>query len=120
MSPGDHWAGLARGLLGQYRAQAGRRAGDPLVAARTAALCDASREFREWWGRHAVADFQSTRRVFNHPRVGRLVLDYVKLAAADAPDITLFTCLPADAATAGKLPALEALGGGHRPPGGGP
>jgi transcriptional regulator with XRE-family HTH domain len=100
------WPRLARGMLAQYRADAGRHPGDRRFERLTAALREASGEFREWWDEHDVASFMTSRWQFNHPRLGRLDLDYAKLAALDLPAVRLFTCMPADAATEAKLPAL--------------
>ncbi|CAM5504844.1 helix-turn-helix transcriptional regulator [Streptomyces abikoensis] len=102
------WTAQARALLEQYRANADRNAGDPRFDALTRELSAASEEFRTWWDAHDVADFRPARRRFDHPRLGRLSFDYVKLHAADAPDLSLVACLPADDETAGKLPRLTA------------
>ena len=101
------WPGQARALLEQYRAGADRHTGDPGFADLTAELCERSEEFRRWWGTHDVAEFHSARRAFDHPRLGRLTFDYVKLAAVDAPGVTLVSCLPADEETAALLPELS-------------
>ncbi|MCC3767105.1 helix-turn-helix transcriptional regulator [Streptomyces sp. UNOC14_S4] len=102
------WPGQARHLVAQFRSDAERRVGEPGPAALTDGLCEASPEFRTWWEAHDVTAFVSTRREFLHPGVGRLVFDYVKLAALDAPGVKLFACMPADAETARKLPELAA------------
>ncbi|GGX79093.1 helix-turn-helix transcriptional regulator [Streptomyces hiroshimensis] len=100
------WPGQARALLEQYRAGADRHTGDPEFAGLTRELAGRSEEFRTWWDTHDVADFRPARRAFDHPRLGRLSFDYVKLNAADAPGLSLVACLPADDETAGKLPGL--------------
>ncbi|MGK5547857.1 helix-turn-helix transcriptional regulator [Streptomyces sp. URMC 127] len=104
------WTVQARALLEQYRASADRNAGDPRFEALTRELRAGSEAFRAWWDAHGVADFRSARRRFDHPRLGRLSFDYVKLNAADAPDLSLIACVPADDATAGKLTALSDMG----------
>ncbi|MGW1838612.1 helix-turn-helix transcriptional regulator [Streptomyces sp. NPDC002067] len=100
------WPGQARALLEQYRASADRHLGDAAFEELTAELCARSEEFRTWWGTHDVAEFRPARRRFDHPRLGRLTFDYVKLAAVDAPGVTVVSCLPSDAETAGRLPEL--------------
>jgi hypothetical protein len=100
------WLAQAQDLLAQFRADVGENPGDPQLQSLTKALHQVSPEFRGWWDRYDIAAFSSSRRQFNHPRLGLLNLDYAKLAALDAPGIKLFTCLPADAATALKLPQL--------------
>ncbi|MFI2185613.1 helix-turn-helix transcriptional regulator [Streptomyces sioyaensis] len=101
------WDGQAQDLVAQFRADARQRSGDPRFEQLTNGLREASEEFRTWWAAHDIADFGSSRRRFAHPRVGALTFDYVKLAALDAPGIKLFACMPADAGTAAKLPALQ-------------
>ncbi|MEV6609592.1 helix-turn-helix transcriptional regulator [Kutzneria sp. NPDC051319] len=100
------WRGQAKGLLAQFRADIAGRTGEPRVEERVAALRRVSPEFREWWDLHAIEGFRSARHRFDHPRLGRLTVDYVRLAALDTPGVKLFTCVPADAATAEKMPGL--------------
>lgn len=104
------WPGQARMLLEQYRAAADRHVGDAEFARLTDELCERSPEFAQWWRTHDVAEFRPVRREFDHPRLGRLSFDYVKLAGVDVPGVTLVSCMPADEATARRLPELSALG----------
>ncbi|WP_411134416.1 helix-turn-helix transcriptional regulator [Streptomyces sp. C10] len=112
------WDGQARDLVAQFRADSRQRSGDPRHEQLTGGLREASEEFRAWWEAHDIAEFGSSRRTFCHPRVGALTFDYVKLAALDAPGIKLFACMPADAATTEKLPALQRCAAGGESPGG--
>lgn len=100
------WPGQARALLAQYRGDAGQHAGDPRFEALTSALRRTSPRFREWWDRHDVAGFGSTRWELDHPRAGRLTVNYVKLSPLESPEVKLFVCLPANDATARRLPGL--------------
>jgi transcriptional regulator with XRE-family HTH domain len=100
------WRAQASGLLAQFRADAVRNLGDPRFEQLSDELYAASAEFRELWDEHRVADFGSARWEFDHPRLGRLAVDYVRLAALQFPGVKLFTCLPADPETEAKLPAL--------------
>ncbi|MDC7337791.1 helix-turn-helix transcriptional regulator [Streptomyces lydicus] len=109
------WEGQAQNLVAQFRADARARFGDPRFERLTGGLREASAEFRGWWEAHDIADFGSNRRQFRHPWVGRLTFDYVKLAAMDAPGVKLFACMPADAETSGKLPALQRCATGEVP-----
>ncbi|AWN28521.1 helix-turn-helix transcriptional regulator [Streptomyces sp. NEAU-S7GS2] len=110
------WDGQARDLVAQFRADSRQRSGDPRFEQLTGGLREASEEFRAWWEAHDIAEFGSSRRTFSHPRVGALTFDYVKLAALDAPGIKLFACMPADAATTEKLPALQRCAAGGESP----
>lgn len=85
-------------LAGRFSRTYGRRiletgalitAGDPRFTALAEALYAASPEFRFWWDRHDIAGFEPARKRFNHPYLGTLTLDYVKLAPLDNPDIYL-------------------------------
>lgn len=109
------WEGQAQNLVAQFRADARQGFGDPRFEQLTGELREASAEFRTWWEAHDIADFGSNRRSFRHPWVGALTFDYVKLAAMDAPGVKLFACMPADAATAEKLPALQRCAGAGMP-----
>ncbi|MFB7633650.1 helix-turn-helix transcriptional regulator [Streptomyces sp. NPDC056149] len=101
------WEGQARDLVAQFRADAGERFGDPRVARLTRELAARSAEFDGWWGAHHLADLDSSRRTFHHPRAGDLTFDYVKLAALDAPGVKLFVCMPGDERTRRSLPLLR-------------
>jgi hypothetical protein len=71
------------------------------------ALREGSPKFAELWEEHAVRRFEASRKRFRHPSVGRLDLDYVKLATADDDRQQLVVFLPADEATAAQLTALR-------------
>ncbi|MEV0084677.1 helix-turn-helix transcriptional regulator [Saccharopolyspora sp. NPDC050642] len=100
------WPGQARNLLAQYRADVASRLGEPSIEALIAELRRTSPEFDRWWADQDIAEFSSNRRVFDHPRVGRLTFDYAKLSTMDATGTKLFACMPADQTTAEKLPQL--------------
>ncbi|MEU6771787.1 helix-turn-helix transcriptional regulator [Streptomyces sp. NPDC046759] len=100
------WQAQASGLLAQFRADAARNLGDPRFEQLSNELYAVSDEFRQLWDEHRVADFGSARWEFDHPRLGRLAVDYVRLAALQSPGVKLFTCLPADPETEAKLPGL--------------
>lgn len=84
---------------------------------RAADLYRESDAFRTWWDTHDVADFRSARRTFDHPRLGRLTFEYVKLAVVDAPGVALVSCLPSDEETGAKLPELGRFAPQHPPAG---
>jgi hypothetical protein len=109
----DHRAQAAC-LLAQFRADAARSLGEPGFERLRGELYGVSEEFRSLWNAQRVADSGSARWVFNHPRLGRLTVDYVRLAALETPGVRLFACFPADPETEAKLPGLldpqQALG----------
>ncbi len=81
------WEVEARRTLSQYRAEVAPLRDDPAVAGLVARLQAASDEFRDWWPRYDVAGFETHRRVFDHPRAGRLVFDTEQLIPVASPDI---------------------------------
>lgn len=101
-----NWAEEGRQLLGQLRAHLARHPGDPRGPELVEALQTASPAFTELWREQEVRRFESSRKRFRHPELGRIDLDYVKLATADDDRQYLLAFLPADAASAAKLPSL--------------
>jgi hypothetical protein len=69
---------------------------------RTPHLRRASPKFVEVWAEQAVRRFERSRKRMRHPSLGRIDLDYVKLAAVDDRQY-LLVFLPADDASATKL-----------------
>ncbi|MEU5846670.1 MmyB family transcriptional regulator [Saccharopolyspora shandongensis] len=65
-------------MLAQYRADVAQRFGEPHVEELIAELRRNSPEFDEWWADQDIAEFSSNRRVFDHPKAGRLTFDYAK------------------------------------------
>jgi transcriptional regulator with XRE-family HTH domain len=100
------WRRQALGMLAQYRIDAAQYPKEPRFAALTESLRQASTEFRDWWDHDVITDFQPTRRLFDHPELGRLTFDHVKLAVVETPELKLITLVPADEATAAACPAL--------------
>jgi len=100
------WSSEARHLVGQLRVHLARHPRDPRGPELVAALRAASPRFAELWERQTVHRFQSARKRFRHPEVGRLDLDYVKLSAADDDQQQLLVFLPADEDSEAKLAEL--------------
>jgi len=90
------WESEARRVLSQYRAEVTPMRDDQAVATLVARLQDVSEEFREWWPQYDVAAFETHRRVFNHPRAGRLEFETEQLVPVAAPDIRVVVHLPVD------------------------
>ena len=65
------WYRAARALLSQFRAAAGRHPGDPRFTELTAALTEASPQFRDWWAQYPVRYFRPARIRIRHPQAGR-------------------------------------------------
>jgi transcriptional regulator with XRE-family HTH domain len=101
------WTAEARQLLGQLRGHLARYPRDPRGPELVEALRENSPRFAELWEEHTVRRFAASRKRFRHPDVGRLDLDYVKLATADDERQQLVVFLPADDASAAKLTGLR-------------
>ena len=83
----DDWEGLARRVLGQFRANVGRYLSDPSFAELINELNAISPEFRAWWPDHVVHGSPDGLKIFNHPTRGRLVFEHLTLQLLDAPDL---------------------------------
>jgi transcriptional regulator with XRE-family HTH domain len=99
----------ARQLVADLRAAAGRRSGDPTVAALVERLRAASADFRRLWAEHEVRVRRVDRKTLLHPRVGRLTMDCETLVTPDQGQ-QLLVLTPADAETRERLELLRVLG----------
>ena len=66
------------------RSAAGVRPADQRLRRLVGELSEGSAEFRRLWARADVAFCRSGRKLFDHPLVGRLCLDYETLDVGDA------------------------------------
>jgi len=98
-----HWEYWAQQTLALFRANCGRSAGEPWFIERRDRLVQVSREFREWWPRHDIAEAQIVHKEIRHPLVGLLMLRTTPLLIADDPNLKLFIFTPLQADTAQKL-----------------
>jgi transcriptional regulator with XRE-family HTH domain len=99
----------ARHLVADLRAAAGRRSGDPTVAALVDRLRAASADFRLLWAEHEVAVRRADRKTMLHPRVGRLTMDCETLVTPDHRQ-QLVVLTPADTETRERLELLRVVG----------
>ena len=101
-------------LGGEYvadlRAAVARRGPDPAARAIVDALTGASEEFRTIWARQEVAVRRTTRKVVDHPEVGRLDLQCdVVLSLASGQRLVLFRPQPGTG-TAERIDLLRVVG----------
>ncbi|MFB4295375.1 helix-turn-helix transcriptional regulator [Actinomadura sp. NTSP31] len=89
------WWHVARSVLGQFRAAAGRRPGDARFTEITEGLTAASPEFGQWWPDYAVGDFRPTTITVTHPSAGPIELELFHLHPSDHPDFRVVTEVPA-------------------------
>ncbi|RKN45996.1 helix-turn-helix transcriptional regulator [Streptomyces hoynatensis] len=106
--PADR-AHQSRQLVADLRAAAGRRSGDPLVAALVEKLHAASAEFRRLWAEHEVAVRRADHKTLLHRRVGRIRLDCETLVTPDQRQ-QLLVLTPADDEARERLELLRVLG----------
>ena len=102
------WDAAARALLSQFRAAAGRHPGDPRFTELTAALTEASPQFRDWWAQYPVRYFRPARIRIRHPQAGRITLELFQLRLEDDPGLMMVTQVPADPASRDRVAALLA------------
>lgn len=88
------WEERARGLLGQFRASAGRHAGDPSFTELITCLRENSDEFRSWWDSYDVAEFELVEHRLDHPVAGLLTLELAQLTMADQPGVRIVLQTP--------------------------
>jgi len=84
-----HWEQEASGMLGRFRAAAGRRPDDPDFTDLIERLHQASPEVRSWWPRHDVAAVGGGTKHMHHPALGDVAFQHAVLQVADNPEQTL-------------------------------
>lgn len=102
------WNTQARQLVGQLRSHIAEYPNEARGAELVENLEAASPKFAELWRTNTVRRFEGSQKRFDHPEVGRLTFDYIKLAAANDDRQHLLVFLPADHGTAEKLEQLFA------------
>ena len=76
-------------LASQFRLHRAEWPDEPDIDAVLDRLRRSSTRFADLWDARDVAPFVSTRRLFDHPRAGRLELDHHRLAVLDQPGMQL-------------------------------
>ena len=110
------WTEYAQACVASLRRETARRPQDRRLARLVASLRAADADFARWWDDHAVQDYVSSRKTFDHPVVGRLVFDVEFLRPATDPEQQLATyTAPPGSRT---LRALAALAAGTAVPAG--
>ena len=81
-----HWEEEASGMLGRFRAAAGRRPDDPDFTDLIERLHQASPEVRDWWPRYEVRPVGSGTKRLHHPALGDVAFQHTVLQVADHPE----------------------------------
>jgi transcriptional regulator with XRE-family HTH domain len=92
----DDWPSVARSLVAILRVDAGRHPRDPQLAELIGDLSVRDDDFRRWWTDHDVLNNTHGTRLYHHPVVGNLTLDYEIFSPAGDEDqvIALHTAEP--------------------------
>jgi transcriptional regulator with XRE-family HTH domain len=100
------WEAAARSVLGQFRAAAGRHPGAPRFAELTAALSEASPQFRDWWAEYPVRSFHPATIAVDHPQAGLMHLELFQLQIVDQPRLIMVTQVPVDETSLARVMSL--------------
>ncbi|EWM19335.1 transcriptional regulator [Kutzneria sp. 744] len=84
------WDRIAKECVAALRAQAGRNPFDRDLHDLVGELSAESADFAALWAIHDVRHHFAAEKAFHHPRVGRLVLRYDRLAVTAAPGLEIF------------------------------
>ena len=108
-----NWDEVASVSVARMRMSVGLMPGDRRMAEVVSELLDRDPDFRRWWGGHEVRATDTFRKSFDHPVVGRMLLDWQALSVAADPDLTMivFTA-PPDSPTADALRLLASWSAG--------
>lgn len=90
----DDWGTRAARLVAELHADTAQYPDDGALTALVAELSQASADFARYWERHDVLAREGGRRVFHHPRRGRLVHDQLTLAPSGLTDRKLVLLMP--------------------------
>lgn len=93
------WEQVARTAVAQLRMEAGRNPDDPRLTSLVGELSVQDPQFATWWASQSVASMSTGTKTLDHPRVGRLVLDWDTLSEADDCDqrLVIWTAEPGSA-----------------------
>jgi len=91
------WEERAQRLVAEFRADIGKHASDPDLAALIAELARDSEEFRRLWTLQDVVGREGGLRRFHHPRIGEVSFNQVTLHLAKRHDLKLVMLLPESA-----------------------
>jgi transcriptional regulator with XRE-family HTH domain len=88
------WSTRAQDTLARFRADYGRYAGDSQFVQLVDRLNAVSPEFAQWWPRHDVLPLSEGRLPYNHPLVGRMIVEHMTFSVVDSPELRVISLLP--------------------------
>jgi transcriptional regulator with XRE-family HTH domain len=81
------WSTRAQDTLARFRTDYGRHAGDSHFVQLVDRLNAVSPEFAQWWPRHDVLPLSEGCLQYNHPLVGRMIVDHMTFSVVDNPEL---------------------------------
>jgi hypothetical protein len=96
------WSTRAQDTLARFRTDYGRHAGDSHFVQLVDRLNAVSPEFAQWWPRHDVLPLSEGCLQYNHPLVGRMIVDHMTFSVVDNPELRVISFLPASEASSIK------------------
>ena len=100
------WDVVASEMVGVLQLEASARPHDPEVARIVGELATRSEHFRRWWASPAPQGRTSGRKLFRHPVVGDLTVDWEAFTLQEDATQTVFVYTAADAASDNALRML--------------
>jgi hypothetical protein len=88
------WSARAQDTLARFRSDYGRYAGDSHFVQLVDRLNTVSPEFAQWWPRHDVLPLSEGCSQYNHPLVGRMILEHMTFSVVDNPELRVIAMLP--------------------------
>ena len=91
------WRSRGQDTVARFRADYGRHAGDAHFVQLVERLKSVSPEFAEWWPRHDILPMTEGRNAYDHPQVGRMMVENTMFSVVDNPELRLVVFLAAGA-----------------------
>jgi transcriptional regulator with XRE-family HTH domain len=83
------WRSRGQDTVARFRADYGRHAGDAHFVQLVERLKSVSPEFAEWWPRHDILPMTEGRNAYDHPQVGRMIVEHTTFSVIDNPELRL-------------------------------
>lgn len=100
------WEGLARFVVGAFRADAARAGATSEVTLLVDEMCRASPEFNALWRENDVLVHGEGTKHLNHPMLGPIDLEYSSFAVDGRSDLGMIVYNPVDSVLADRIRAL--------------
>lgn len=100
------WEGVARLVVGAFRADAARAGASAEITRLVDELCALSPEFAALWGDNQVYAHGEGLKRIQHPKLGLLELEYSAFAVDGRPDLGMVVYNPVQAESAARIRSL--------------